>query len=49
MGEITTMVSNARPPHDQHIYDYFYVTEKYVRMVVPQLFQDIWISSGNNS
>ena len=20
MGEITTMVSNARPPHDQHIY-----------------------------
>ena len=23
MGEITTMVSDARYPHDQHIYDYF--------------------------
>ena len=40
MGEITTMVSDARPPHDQHIYDYFYVTEKFVCTVVPQLFQD---------
>ena len=40
MGEITTMVSNARPPHDQHIYEYFSTTEKYVRAVVPQLFQD---------
>ena len=40
MGEITTMVSNARPPHDQHIYEYFYTTEKFVHTVVPQLFQD---------
>ena len=40
MGEITTMVSNTRPPHDQHIYEYFYTTEKFVRTVVPQLFQD---------
>ena len=40
MGEITTMVSNARPPHDQHIYEYFYTQEKFVRTVVPQLFQD---------
>ena len=40
MGEITTMVSNARPPHDQHIYEYFSTTEKFVRTVVPQLFQD---------
>jgi len=40
MGEITTMVSNARPPHDQHIYDYFYTTEKFVHTVVPQLYQD---------
>ena len=40
MGEITTMVSDARYPHDQHIYDYFTATEKFVRTVVPQLFQD---------
>jgi len=40
MGEITTMVSNARPPHDQHIYDYFTATEKFVRIAVPQLFMD---------
>ena len=40
MGEITTMVSNSRPPHDQHIYDYFATTEKYVRTAVPQLIGD---------
>ena len=40
MGEITTMVADARYPHDQHIYDYFAATEKFVRTVVPQLFQD---------
>ena len=40
MGEITTMVSDARYPHDQHIYEYFAVTEKFVRTVVPQLFLD---------
>ena len=40
MGGITTMVSNALPPHDQHIYDYFYTQERFVRTVVPQLFQD---------
>lgn len=40
MGEITTMVSNARYPHDQHIYDYFAATEKFVRIAVPQLVAD---------
>lgn len=40
MGEITTMVSNSRPPHDQHIYDYFSTTEKWMRIAVPQLFMD---------
>lgn len=40
MGEITAMVADARYPHDQHIYDYFVATEKFVRTVVPQLFQD---------
>lgn len=40
MGEITTMVSDARPPHDQHIYDYFTATEKFMRIAVPQLFLD---------
>ena len=32
------MVSDAQYPHDQHIYDYFSTTEKFVRTVVPQLF-----------
>lgn len=40
MGEITTMLSNARPPHDQHIYEYFSTTEKWMRIAVPQLFAD---------
>ena len=40
MGEITTMVSDARYPHDQHIYDYFTATEKFVRIAVPQLVAD---------
>ncbi len=40
MGEITTMVSDARYPHDQHIYEYFYTMEKYVSTAVPQLFLD---------
>lgn len=40
LGEITAMVADARYPHDQHIYDYFTATEKFVRKVVPQLFQD---------
>ena len=40
MGEITTMVSDARYPHDQHIYDYFTATEKFVRIASVQLFQD---------
>jgi len=40
MGEITTMISDARPPHDQHIYEYFYTMEKYVSTAVPQLFLD---------
>lgn len=40
MGEITTMVSDARYPHDQHIYDYFVATEKFVRIAVPQLVAD---------
>ena len=40
MGEITTMVSDARYPHDQHIYDYFTANEKFMRIAVPQLFLD---------
>ena len=40
MGEITTMVADARYPHDQHIYDYFTATEKFVRIAVPQLVAD---------
>ena len=40
MGKITTMVSDARYPHDQHIYDYFTATEKFMRIAVPQLFLD---------
>ena len=40
MGEITTMVSDARYPHDQHIYDYFTATEKFVRTAGPQLVAD---------
>ena len=40
MGEITTMISDARYPHDQHIFDYFTATEKFMRIAVPQLFLD---------
>ena len=40
MGEITTMISEAQYPHDQHIYEYFAATEKFIRTVVPQLFLD---------
>ena len=41
MGEITMMASNEKNPiHEQHIYDYFTVTEKFVRTAVPQLFMD---------
>jgi len=38
MGEITMMASNEKNPvHEQHIYDYFTTTEKFVRTAVPQL------------
>lgn len=40
MSEITAMAADARPPHDQHIYDYFTATEKFLRISVPQLFVD---------
>ena len=40
MGEITAMVADARYPHDQHIYDYFAATEKFVHIAVPQLVAD---------
>ena len=40
MPEITMMAADARPPHDQHIYDYFVATEKFVRIAVPQLVAD---------
>lgn len=41
MGEITMMASNEKNPiHEQHIYDYFTVTEKFVRTAVPQLVAD---------
>ena len=35
------MVSNEKNPiHEQHIYEYFAVTEKFVRTAVPQLVAD---------
>ncbi len=41
MPEITMMASNEKNPiHEQHIYDYFTATEKFVRIAVPQLFMD---------
>ena len=41
MPEITMMASNEKNPiHEQHIYDYFTVTEKFVRTAVPQLVAD---------
>ena len=41
MNEITIMASNEKNPvHEQHIYDYFTVTEKFVRTAVPQLVAD---------
>ena len=41
MGEITMMANNEKNPiHEQHIYDYFTVTEKFVRTAVPQLVAD---------
>ena len=41
MPEITMMASNEQNPiHEQHIYDYFTVTERFVRTAVPQLVAD---------
>ena len=41
MREITIMASDEKNPiHEQHIYDYFTVTEKFVRTAVPQLVAD---------
>ena len=41
MREIIMMASNEKNPiHEQHIYDYFTVTEKFVRTAVPQLVAD---------
>ena len=41
MPEITMMASEAKGSiHEQHIYDYFDATEKFVRTAVPQLFAD---------
>ena len=41
MPEITMMASNEKNPiHEQHIYDYFTVTEEFVRIAVPQLVAD---------
>lgn len=41
MGEITMMASEAKDSvHEQHIYDYFTATEKFVRTAVPQLVAD---------
>ena len=41
MPEITMMASNEKNPiHEQHIYDYFTVTEKFVHTAVPQLVAD---------
>ena len=41
MPEITMMASEAKDSiHEQHIYDYFAATEKFVRTAVPQLVAD---------
>ena len=41
MPEITMIASNEKNPiHEQHIYDYFTATEKFVRTAVPQLVAD---------
>ena len=41
MSEITMMASNEKNSiHEQHIYDYFTATEKFVRTAVPQLVAD---------
>ena len=41
MGEITTMVASEKNYfHQQHIYDYFFVMEKFVHTAVPQLIAD---------
>ena len=41
MPEITMMASEAKGSiHEQHIYDYFAATEKFVRTAVPQLVAD---------
>ena len=40
MREITMMASDTTSEHERHIYDYFAATEKFVRIVVPQLFAD---------
>ena len=42
MGEITTMVADARYPHDRHIYDYFTATEKFVRILYVKKRQVLW-------
>lgn len=44
MSKITTMASNAKNSiHEQHIYDYFSATEKFIRIAVPQLFMDCMV------
>ena len=41
MPEITMMASNEKNPiHEQHIYDYFTVTEKFVHTADPELVAD---------
>ena len=41
MREITMMASNEKNSvHEQHIYDYFTATEKFVHTAVPQLVAD---------
>ena len=44
MREITMMASNEKNPvHEQHIYDYFTATEKFVRTAVPQLVAERYL------
>ena len=41
MGEITMMASESEDSvHEQHVYDYFTTTEKFIRTAVPQLVAD---------
>lgn len=39
-GEIAGMAANSQPQHEQHIYEFAALMERYVRQAVPQLIRD---------